>query len=540
MGDPSETSRVPPPPHRSFRGVPPIAMLAAAVLATFWPAILNGFVWDDIPFIIRNAFLHDLGNLPKFLVSGDAAGTGGMNPYYRPLTTATFALDYALWGRQPAGYHATNILLHLGATIALYFAARRATRHDAAALAAALLFAVHPVHAEPVGYISARADLLCAIFMLTSFLAYSRHDVSGRRADLLLSLLLFALGLLSKIVALILIPLLLLHLALFRREEIRWKSLVPFLAVSLAFLAARSWILKLESWGADPWPDRMAMAGINLVVYLKNALLPLDLKVFYALPGPSGFREPAAAVSWLFLAILGVALLRVARSRPAVAFGTGWFFATLFPVIGIVMTILPSPIADRYLYIPLVGLAIAAAGLIDSYAYSPRFPRGRMAVFPVVAACILACSVRTAGRIGLWRDPVTFWRTAASEAPRNPYVLVSYGSSLRVAGRLPEAEATLNEAIALDDRYAHPHIQLTLLEFTRGNLKEAERHTLMALQREPNNPIALMHLGVIKAEKGWTEEAVILLREAIRLNPHYSDAKINLETLLNRTRSGQG
>ncbi|HEY5995569.1 MAG TPA: glycosyltransferase family 39 protein [Candidatus Deferrimicrobiaceae bacterium] len=541
MCDPSEG--IPGPSHSrrsSRRHLPAVAVLAVAVLAVFGSAVRNGFVWDDVFFILRNPFLHDLANLPKFFISGDAAGTGTLNPYYRPLTTTTFALDFALWGRQPAGYHATNILLHLATTIALYFAARRTTRHEAASLSAALLFAVHPAHAEPVGYISARADLLCAFFMLTAFLAYARFDVSGKRGHLILSSALFTLGALSKIVALILIPLLLVHIALFRRGKARWMPALPFLAIGLAFLAARSWVLKMESWGNDPLAARMADAGIHMAIYLKNTFLPVGLKVFYALPPSRSLPDPLAVVPWLVLLPAAVAGAYLVRGRPSACIGGAWYLLALVPVCGLFMKLYPTGIADRYLYIPLAGMAILVAGLLRELSAPHRFPLGRAAIRAIVVACALACSIQTAGRLNIWRDSLSFWRTAASEAPRSPYALAAYGSSLRVAGRFPEAEATLKAAIALDDRFAHPHIQLTLLEFSRGNLVEAERHTLRALQLEPASPVALMHLALIKAEKGWTGEAVLLLREAIRLNPYYTDARINLDTLLNRTRGGQG
>jgi hypothetical protein len=192
--------------------------VALAVLLVFSPALWNGFAGDDIPFIVSNAALADLGNVPRFFFSNDALGTGLTNPYYRPLTTTSFAVDRFLWGEAPAGYHLTNILLHLAVCLLLIPVLRRLASPPAAG-AAVLLFAVHPAHAEPVGYISARADLWSALFLVASFLAHQRHLEQGRRRWMAVSLLLFLPALLSKILALVFPGILLFHLLLVERRR---------------------------------------------------------------------------------------------------------------------------------------------------------------------------------------------------------------------------------------------------------------------------------------------------------------------------------
>ncbi|HEY5995421.1 MAG TPA: glycosyltransferase family 39 protein, partial [Candidatus Deferrimicrobiaceae bacterium] len=250
-------------------------------MGTFAVGLGNQFVWDDVLFIVNNDYLHDPRNIPRFLLSGDAAGTGLLNPYYRPLATATFAIDYAIWGEQPAGFHATNIALHLLTCLVLYRVICHITGNPSASLAATLLFAVHPAHSEPVGYISARADILCALFILLSFLGFLLSRETGKRSYLALSIVAFTLALLSKIVALVLPPLLGIYMLLSGKREGWAKSLVPLAAVSVGFLILRSWVLKMEVWGPIPFSIRVANAGLFLLDYFQNALLPVGLKVFY-------------------------------------------------------------------------------------------------------------------------------------------------------------------------------------------------------------------------------------------------------------------
>ncbi|HEY5995418.1 MAG TPA: glycosyltransferase family 39 protein [Candidatus Deferrimicrobiaceae bacterium] len=518
-----------------------IAIILVAVLATFSRGIGNGFVWDDVQFIIRNPFLHDLSNLPRFFLSGDAAGTGGVNPYYRPLTTASFALDYALWGDRAAGYHLTNILFHLATCIALFFIVLRVTGRSAHALVGTLFFAVHPAHSEPVGYISARADLLCAFFLLLALLGFLRFADSNRRLPLLLSLAAFSLALFSKIVAMALVPMLVLYLEWFRRTgDRRWKALGPYLAISLAFLAIRSSILEMESWGAEPLPVRFANAGIHLLHFLRNALVPVGLRVFYDLPQKTDPAAPSVIAAWAVLIGIGIAIVAEARRRPVVAFGIAWFFAALLPVCGLVTVLYPSCIADRYLYIPLLGLALAIASTWNEIVKAGLFTRFRSRVLAIFGILALASSAGTAHRLPEWRDSLTFWSAAAEDAPRSLYVKDGLGAAYMEHQRIDDAERILEEVIALKSDSVQARINLAGIEFRRGDLDKAEHHTLEVLQLEPSNPIALVHLGAIKAERGWTAESAALFREALRLAPNYTAARENLEELMRRTAGREG
>jgi tetratricopeptide (TPR) repeat protein len=511
-----------------------LAILCLVVLVAFGGALRNGFVWDDLPFIVHNPAVAELRNLPTLFVSDDAVGTGERNLYYRPLTTASFAVDRRIWGQDARGYHATNVLLHLAACVALFFAIRRMTADPDAALVAALLFAVHPAHAEPVGFISARADLLCGLLTLCAFLAYLRWAGTRSRLALSLSLLAFALALLSKIVALALPALVALHLALLDPEDrARGRRLLAaYGLVALAFLALRGSVIDMDGFrGTTPVGIRLAHAGPVLVAYVRNALWPAGLKVFYDVPLPAAALTLRAIAAWGLLAATAALALAARRRRPLAVFGAAWFFAGLLPVCGIVVLLYPAAMADRYLYFPLMGAAIALGGTLARPEPAKRPARARLALAGLSAMLVAACAASTMERVPAWGDPVDLWRIAERENPGNLYVLRSLGGALATTGSLDEARAVLARAIALRDDDPKAHLVMARIGLQQGRLDEAERHLNRTMALGPATPGALAYMGMVMGERGFLAKAEGLFLEALRMDPGHLDARLNLARL---------
>jgi Flp pilus assembly protein TadD len=213
-----------------------------------------------------------------------------------------------------------------------------------------------------------------------------------------------------------------------------------------------------------------------------------------------------------------------------VAFGAAWFFAALLPVSGIAMTLFPAHVADRYLYIPLIGWALALGAVADRLA-GMSAGRWRNLAFAAAAACAVLLAPTTSARLGDWRDSLGFWRSAWQGAPQNAYVLNNLGTSLRNAGALDEAEQALNAAILIEDRTAGPHINLAAVALARKDIGTAERQVRLALDLEPGNPIALNLLGVVNANRGRFEEAQRCFSDAARIWPGYPGALANIRQL---------
>ncbi len=395
-----------------------LVLLGAVVLATHAGTLRNSFVWDDFPYMLENGALHDVRNVPLFFISGDAVGQVQKNPYYRPLTTTSFALAYAVFGKDPRGHHAVNLLLHLITCVLVMFAVARLTT-PGGGLAGALVFAVHPAQAETVSYLSARADILCALFMLGAFILYLRHLSQPSNAAYASSVGLTLLALFSKVVAVLMPAVVAVHLLLVARRRDRVLLLTPYCAAAAAFLLLRGFVLELESWGGHDLESRVATAGVILASYLRNTFWPFDLRLIYDLPVRERLLDGTVIAAWMVVGLLAAGLALAARRQPVLACGGAWFLVALLPVSGLVTLLRPSLMADRYLFIPLVGLAIAVGAGVQvlGRAAIPRWMK--LAAAGAAGTAIAVGALTAAGRETLWRDSLTLSETASGEAPRN-------------------------------------------------------------------------------------------------------------------------
>ncbi|TLN23964.1 hypothetical protein FDZ71_02315 [bacterium] len=481
-----------------------LAILAGAVLFTYWGAFGGDFVWDDIAFIAANGFLDDPANLTKILASGDTVGLGeGVhNPYYRPVTTLTFALEKLLWDIDPTGYHVTNVLLHLLVCF-LIFAAARKMMGSPQALLAALIFAVHPANSEPVVYISARADLICALFMTAAFYFHLKSEEKDKSLNFILSMAAFTLALFSKIVAGVFPLIILWRLYSLGRPkgEVALKF-AHYAAVAAVFLIIRSLVLPVESWGQSPLETRVATSATTLATYLRHALLPFDLKVFYDFPIRTTLADPVVISSWaLVIAVIASAFL-LRKKMPAVSLGIIWFFAGLLPVCGLAMILSPTVIADRYLYIPLIGVSMALSSAAV-FIYERRLStRNIPALKAVVAAFIILSASYTTARVDVWNTDESFWRRAIKDAPELTMPYKNYAFSLARAGKTDEAESRFLMLKAMGIIDPKIDINLSKIYLARNDIERSVKYAENALAMNVADSGTLAWYGCVMLANG--------------------------------------
>jgi tetratricopeptide (TPR) repeat protein len=219
------------------------------------------------------------------------------------------------------------------------------------------------------------------------------------------------------------------------------------------------------------------------------------------------------------------AWLLLRRRQPVVSIGVAWFFCALLPVSGVVDLLYPALMADRYLYIPLVGAALATAGAIPGAAawLQRRLPSHPLAGAAAAGAALVACAgvlaVVSAGRVPAWNNQVTLWEEARRGAPANSYVLNGLGWSYRQAGRLGEAEPVLQQAAALAPEAAEPKMNLAAVAFLRGDGAAAMAYTEAVLRVRPGHPVALRFLGVLFEAQGRRDLAIESMKAAVAANP---------------------
>jgi tetratricopeptide (TPR) repeat protein len=518
--------------------------LTLAVYASVWHAEFVRF--DDPDYVTQNPQVTaglTWDGIKWALTTGHAAN-------WHPLTWLSHMLDVQVFGMSAGPHHLTNLAFHVINTLLLFTALRRMTGAVGRSAFAAALFAVHPLHVESVAWVSERKDVLSAFFWMLTLLAYIeyvRH--SGVRRYLLVALMI-AFGLLAKpMVVTLPFVLLLLDVWPFQRITLwrdgRWligagdRSTAIRLVrekIPLFALAAASSVVTVNvqrrggavgNLAVYPLVLRVENAIISYVAYIAKMVWPMRLSAFYPYrQSPSILATGAAA---LLLIAAAVAVVRVARRRPYLLVGWFWYLSTLIPVIGIVQVGLQS-MADRYTYIPLVGLFIIVAwGATDVIA---RWPR-QHAVLPVVAALVLAiCALTARSQVQTWRNSLALWQHAVDVTSDNAYAQYNLGVVLLEAGRPDEGMARLREALRIDPDYADVHIDLGNAFNSRGALDSALAEFATVVRLRPDYAEARVKYGNLLRSNGRNADATAQYREAVRLEPGLATAHNELGNAL--------
>lgn len=408
---------------------------------------------------------------------------------WHPLTSFSHMLDCQLYALNPFGHHLGNIALHLAAVPLLFLVLKAMTGSLWRSALVAALFAIHPLRAESVAWISERKDVLSGFFfMLTlgAYLHYSRRPFSFKRYVPVL--LLFACGLMSKPM-LVTLPFILLLLdwwplnrfqtAETKREFIRlFLEKIPLILLAVGSCAVTIWAQQKAITPIDtlPFSWRLNNAVLSYVIYLKQLILPSGLAVLY----PS-HREPIALwkVGAALIALAGVTLsvLRNSRARPYLLTGWFWYMGMLVPVIGI-LQVGKQAHADRYTYLPQIGLCILVAWLAGEWAGT----RQRRAIAAVTAVILLA-SFMTVSRIQVsyWRDSYSLWAHTLACTKNNSVAHSNLGVMLFVDGRTTEAISHFEQAIQIEPRQAEVHNNLAAAYAEQGRYPEAAVEAYRAL-----------------------------------------------------------
>ena len=558
------------------RRLAPILVVALTIVA-FLPTLGNEFVnWDDDANLVFNPHYRGLG-LTQLRWMFTAYHLG----HWIPLAWVTFGFDYVVWGMNPAGYHLTGLLIHAGVALVFYFVSLRllafATSDPVARVAgattAALLFAVHPLRVESVAWATERRDVLCALFFVSSILAYLRWtEDPARRRFYVIAVAAFTAALLSKSMA-VSLPIVLLILDRFplRRLASRavWLEKVPFLAVAavVAAVALRAvvFIGVLAPASEISVAERLALGSYSFAFYLWKMIVPTGLVTLYELP----YRlDP---LEWRFVLSAGVTLAVVAvavalrRRWPAVLLACVVYAVVLAPVSGLLHNG-PQLAADRYTYLPMLGFALlAGAGCAHLTAAwrDGRLGRGAAIGFASAALVLVVLLMTlTWQQTRTWRDSETLWTHAIAIAPsgvaygnlaavrlkqkrfdealalalasidRNPRLAgVAHGVAGIVLGNRGELDASsdhLHAALALDSTYPVAYAGLAANALAQGRDAEAENLARTALRYDPTSPIAHNVIGLLLDGRGDRTGAIQEFRAALAHDPSFAAAYNNL------------
>ncbi len=403
---------------------------------------------DDYAGILTNQEL-EVSSLTEAVV---VAFTRPLLSIWVPLTMLSLELDRALYGAQPAGYLLTNVALHLACVLLLFHVLLRMTGATWACAFVAAVFAIHPLHVESVAWASERKDTLSALFFMLTLLAYLRYvERPAARLRYALVLVCLALGLLAKpmLVTLPGVLLLLDYWPLRRLDARALREKLPMLALVAADAFVTWWVQGARgamSYGLGlPLWLRIANAIDATCLYLWQTLWPSGLAVFYPHPGASLTRGRVLLGALVLLA-LSVGAFRVRRSQPWWITGWLWYLGTLVPVIGLVQ-VGQQGRADRYTYIPMIGLGIAVA---FGARHLARTPARRLATAALASLALAAFVGLSAQQIGTWRNSVTLYEQAIAVSPGAAYPYQRLGIWYAIQGDLGRANAPLRRSVALE------------------------------------------------------------------------------------------
>src|ERR1039458_5973038 len=548
-------------------------LLAGITLAIYWPVRHYGIVYYDDPFFISETPEINAGLNWHSLWW---ALSGVLVANWHPVTSLSFVVTHTFWGANPGAEHLVNAVFHALNAVLLFLVLNKMSGATWRGAAVAALFAWHPLRVESVAWISERKDVLCGFFFLLTLWAYAQyvscarrkvpgeirtsniehrtsnaerdasritHHALPRRNEVktgsryyLLCLFSFALGLMSKPM-LVTLPFVLLLLDYWplkrftidgsRHTPSLHHSITPLLRLLLEKLpffglAAVSCAVTylgmqggqhLRSAEQAPWGLRLANVPVSYARYLGKLVWPVDLAALYPMPAHWGFWPVGGSVVLLLLLTLFVA----GRARSAPWLLTGWlmFLGTLVPVIGIVPNGFQS-IADRYTYIPSIGLFVAGVWAVAEFSSRWKF---RAFLLPGAAGlALLVCGSLTWLQAGYWRNSLTLWTHCVAATRDNILARVSLGNALQQAGQINEAMEQYREVLRLDPNQEHANLDLGVALAMTGQLQEATNCFARALRNRPDWSGTHLNLGRALFELGDFSGALTHYAEAVRLD----------------------
>ena len=462
------------------------------------------------------------------------AMTSGYFANWHPLTWVSHMLDVQLFGVNGGAHHVTNLVLHVADTLLLFVVFFRMTGAAGRSAVVAALFAGHPLHVESVAWVSERKDVLSTLFWLLTMLAYLAYTRDPRPRRYALVLLAFAFGLMSKPM-LVTLPcvLLLLDIWPLRRAVIGesppalWLRLVYEKLLLFALAAASSVITYLvqrtagavESLNALPLSVRVSNAILAYWNYLQKLVWPTRLALLYTYPKSLYVGTVVGVLAGLI--VVSIAVARAARVRPYLLVGWLWFLGTLVPVIGIVQ-VGKQPMADRYTYVPSIGLFVMVVWGTNELLRWLRTPRVTSAALSLTAIAIFAVLARQ--QVDRWRSGVVLWQQTIAVTADNYLAENNLGWDLALEGRPAEAIPHYQEAIRLSPRFVGGRTNLALALVALGRNDEAVPQYEEALRLTPQNYLVHMNLAYALSRQGRLDEAVAHFTEAIRLKADYVEA----------------
>jgi protein O-mannosyl-transferase len=507
-------------------------LLAVAALAVYFPVRNYSFIdYDDDNYFFANP--HVLGGLSWTDIKW--AFTSGEDANWHPLTWLSLMLDAQLFGQSAT--HLINVLFHAANSILVFLFIRQMTGALWRSAVVALLFAVHPLHVESVAWIAERKDVLSSFFGLLALLFYARYAANPKRhLPFIFALLFFTCSLMSKPM-LVTMPFVLLLLDFWPLQRFHLSSLKRLLVEKIPFFLLSATASVVTFMVQQRGGAVSSLARVSLGLRIENTFVSYAqylAKIFWpatlATPYPPPHYWPFGYVIFSLTLFVALCVAAVAlRTRFPFAF-TGWFWfaGMLVPVIGLVQAGVAA-MADRYAYLPLIGILIVVVWSAGEIA--ARFQMSRIAVVLITMVVILACGVRAGNQVRLWKDDLTLFGHALAITKNNYVASLNLGVWYAKNGQVDESSRYYDDAVRMRPDDATALYDAANASAKLGRWDEAIDEYRRSLQVSPRQPDALNNLGFALARTGQLSEAAECFETVLKLQPNAADAHNNLATV---------
>ncbi|HMP81323.1 MAG TPA: tetratricopeptide repeat protein [Verrucomicrobiota bacterium] len=514
-------------------------LLALAALLTYLPARQCDFIgFDDHLYVTENPNVNTGLNWKNIAWAFNA----GYASNWHPLTWMSHMLDVELFGLNPAGHHMVNVLFHTANTVLLFLLMRRMTGLGFQSAFVAALFALHPLHVESVAWVSERKDVLSTFFGLLALIYYVRYaqtqivNQKSRIINYLLALLCFSLGLMSKPM-LVTWPMVMLLLDYWPLKRLplddartRARQLIlektPFLILAAASCVvtyhAQNRSGAVTSVNVISIAERLQNTPVAYVNYLLKTFWPVDLAVYYPYTAHAAWQVIASAV---IVAVVTVAAVFFLRRQPFVPVGWFWYLGMLVPVIGLVQ-VSRQAMADRYTYVPLVGIFILVTWGAMEMKRRWRLASGGM--FVLASVVLLTCATLTRAQLSHWRNTESLFVHTLAVTSENEVSLTVMSRVFNTKGRMEESVALCRRALEINPDYPLALSDMGMMLARKGEFDEALDYFNRALRTMPDPWSAHNNIGITLVRMGRVDDGIESYKEALRLKPDLAVAHHNL------------
>ncbi len=533
-------------------------IIIAITFFIFSNTLHNEFVFDDESVIVNNVSIRELSSIPRFFTA-DEGFHKVIGRYYRPFVSASYTLDYYFWGLDPYGYHLTNLIIHIIACLLLFKILSvlfwKYKYRNLFALLSTLIFAVHPIHTEAVSWISGRTDSLVTLFFFASFLCYleftkdltfdntenSLKQVASKNyLYLILSLLFYIFGLLTKEMIITMPVIILLYDFVYRKKDAKYAreniaAYILFTAVTIIYLIVRYNLLKdipdRENYfyfiGQDAETVFLTMVK-TIPIYFKLLVVPFPLLYHYNefIPNAETIIDTAVLWSLIFIALLVFFSIYYYKKDSIITFCILFFFVSLLPVMNIIPTM--NLMAERFLYMTSFGLILLICHLCMTGSYKRDFSFLSIGLILIIASLSYLTFLRNID----WKDNNNLYLSA--KEVEGSVLLVNIGNIYANNKKYEEASALYKRAIELRYKNVLAHHNLGLAYFLKGKLDSAKTEFKIGISVDSLAPDGYFQLATLYNMQGKKDSAIIMLEKLQTIVPNYRESA----SLLSKLKSG--